>query len=118
MDDGLKDILENSSKDFDNQKLMEYLSQQLSKEESHDLEKSMVDDPLLNDAMEGLEQLKHKKNINQYVYQINYDLQKKLSKKQSRKEKRKFKDQPWVYFTIIFLLVLLVVCFIVIKFYS
>lgn len=111
----LKDILSNTNKDIDNQKLMDYLSQQLSKQESHDIERMMADDELLNDAVEGLEQFKDKKEMAEYVEQLNSSLQKKVQKKKSRKEKRKIKDQPWIYFTIVLLLLLLIICFIIIN---
>jgi hypothetical protein len=114
---GLKDILGNNNKDIDNQKLMDYLSQQLSKQDSHDIEKIMADDVLLNDAIEGLGQFKNKKDMAAYVEQLNDGLQKKLQKKKNRKERRKLKEQPWVYFTIILLLVVLVICFILVKQY-
>jgi phage terminase small subunit len=117
MSDSLKDILGNSNKDIDNQTLMDYLSHRLSKQDSHDIEKMMTDDDLLNDAVEGLEQFKSKKDMAAYVEQLNNDLQKKIIKKKSRKEKRKLKEQPWVYFVLITLLILLVTCFILVKKY-
>jgi len=115
MSDELKDILSNSNKDIDNQKLMDYLSQQLSKQETHDLEKMMAEDEFINDAVEGLEQFSSKKNMSISVEQLNRELQKQLAKKKQRKEKRKIKDQPWLYFTIVLLLVLVVICFVLIK---
>jgi cytochrome c-type biogenesis protein CcmH/NrfG len=117
MSDDLKNILNNSNKDIDNQHLMDYLSQQLSKQESHELEKMMVDDPFINDAMEGLEQLPGKKSMAISVEQLNRDLQKQLAKKKNRKEKRKLKEQPWVYFAIILLLILTIVCYFMVKKY-
>ena len=42
MNNDLKDILSNSNKDIDNQQLMDYLSNQLSKADSHEIEKNMV----------------------------------------------------------------------------
>ena len=115
MSDDLKNILNNSNKDIDNQKLMDYLSQQLSKQDSHDLEKMMADDEFMNDAVEGLEQFDNVKKLPLSVEQLNRALQKQITKKKSRKEKRKIKDQPWVYFTIILLLILTIVCYIIIK---
>jgi uncharacterized membrane protein SirB2 len=49
------------------------------------------------------------------VEQLNRDLQKQLAKKKSRKEKRILKDQPWIYYTIIILLALIVIGYLVIK---
>jgi hypothetical protein len=114
----LKDILGDSNKDIDNQKLMDYLSRQLSKQDSHEMEKNMANDDLLNDAVEGLEQFKDKKDMAAYVEQLNNSLLKKIQKKKNRKEKRKLKEQPWVYFVIIFLLILLIACFLLVKQYT
>jgi anti-sigma factor RsiW len=54
MSDDLLNILSNSNKDIDNQKLMDYLSDKLSAEEKHEVEKTLVDSELMNDAVEGL----------------------------------------------------------------
>lgn len=117
MNHELKNILSNSSKDIDNQKLMDYLSGKLSGEEKHELEKEMADSDFINDAVEGLEDVKNKKDLSLLVEQLNADLHKQLDKKKKRKEKRAWKDQPWVYLAIILLLALTVICFIVIKKY-
>ncbi len=118
MSDNLKDILNNSNKDIDNQKLMDYLSRQLSKQDSHDMEKLMADDEFINDAVEGLEQFSNKKNMTVSVEQLNRELEKQIAKKKSRKEKRKLKEQPWVYYTIILLLILIVICYVLVKKYK
>jgi hypothetical protein len=117
MNRDLKDILSNSNKDIDNQRLMDYLTNQLSKAESHDVEKTMADDAFLNDAIEGLQKIENKKDVKEYLDQLNADLQKQTAKNKTRKEKRKLKDQPYTYFTIILILVLLVVSFFVIRKY-
>jgi hypothetical protein len=115
MSDDLKNILNNSNKDIDNQKLMDYLSQQLSKQDTHELEKMMAEDDFINDAVEGLSEFNSVKKLPLSVEQLNRDLQKQIAKKKDRKEKRKIKDQPWVYFTIILLLLLTIVCYVIIK---
>ena len=115
MSDDLKNILNNSNKDIDNQKLMDYLSRQLSNKENHDLEKMMADDEFMNDAVEGLEQFSNVKKLPLSVEQLNRELQKQIAKKKGRKAKRKLKEQPWVYLAIILLLILTVVCYIIIK---
>ena len=117
MSDDLKDILNNSNKDIDNQKLMDYLSKQLSNQDSHELEKMMADDEFMNDAVEGLAEFDNVKKLPLSVEQLNRNLQKQLNKKTTRKEKRKIKDNPWLYFTIIFLLLLVVVCFVLVRMY-
>ena len=58
MSDELLNILSNSNKDIDNQKLMDYLSGKLSAGEKHDFEKTLVDSEMMNDAVEGLQKIK------------------------------------------------------------
>lgn len=113
--DDLINILSNSNKDIDNQKLMDYLSGQLSGEEKHELEKQMSDSDLLNDAVEGLEHFKNPKDIGIFVAQLNANLHSQIEKKKLHKRNRTFKDQPWVYLTIVLILSLIIICFIVIK---
>lgn len=115
MNDELLNILSNSNKDIDNQKLMDYLSNKLSQEEKHAFEMEMADSDMLNDAVEGLEAIKDKKKIEEFTDRLNADLQKRLGKKKSRKEKLRLKDQPWLYFAIIIILLLIVISFVIIK---
>jgi hypothetical protein len=115
MTDNLRDILSNSNKDIDNQRLMGYLRQQLNKADNHEVEKSMADDDFVNDAVEGLQNFDTKKDMQSYVTDLHNDLQKQLAKKKKRKDKLRLKEQPWVYVAIIIILLLLIICFVVIK---
>ena len=115
MSDDLKDILSNLNKEIEQDKLLDYLNKKLSAPEAHEVEKQMADDEFMNDAMEGLEKFNNKQDLSLYVEQLNRDLKKQLDKKKMRKEKRKLKDQPWLYFAIIILLVLLIVCYVLVK---
>lgn len=110
MGNELKDILSNSNKDIDNQQLMDYLSNQLSKAQQHEVEKQITDDAFVNDAVEGLQQIQHKKDINAYVEQLNNELHKQVAKNKKRKDKRKLKNNPLTYMAIILFLLLLVIC--------
>ena len=114
MNDELLNILSNSNKDIDNQKLMDYLSGKLSADEKHDFEKSLIDSEMMNDAVEGLEKLKNT-DVSAVVRQLNKNLHKQLNKKRSKKIKRGIKDLPWLYFTIILVLIIILIGFIVIK---
>jgi hypothetical protein len=113
----LKNILNNSNKDIDNQKLMDYLSKKLSAQESHELEKLMADDDFMNDAVEGLEQMGNTKKLGISVEELNRELQKQIDKNKSRKSKRKLKEQPWTYVAVVLLLLLAIVAYTVIKKY-
>ena len=117
MSDELKDILSNLNKDIEQEKLLDYLNKKLSASEAHELEKQMAEDEFVNDAVEGLEEFKNKKDLSLYVQQLNNDLKKQLDKKKNRKEKRRLNEQPWLYFSIVLLLVLVVICYILIHKY-
>jgi hypothetical protein len=117
MSDDLKDILSNLSKDIEQEKLLDYLNKKLNATDAHEVEKQMADDAFMNDAVEGLEQFKNKQQLSLLVEQLNADLKKKTNKKLQKKEKRKLKDQPWLYITLITLLLLAIIGFVVIKKY-
>ena len=115
MNDDLLNILSHSNKDIDNQKLMDYLSDKLSAEDKHDLEEAMIDSEMINDAMEGLDGFKNKKEVSALVEQLNTNLKKQLEKKKSKKLKRGIKDLRWLYLTIVLILVIILIGFLVIK---
>ncbi len=115
MDDNLLNILSNNNKDIDNQKLMDYISNKLSEEEKHNLEEAMVDSEMINDAMEGLDGFKNKKEVDTLVEQLNANLKKQLEKKKSKKLKRSIKELPWVYLTIILIIIIILIGFFIIK---
>ena len=115
MSDDLKDILFNSNKDIDNQQLMDYLSNQLSKGQTHEVESSMAEDPFLNDAVEGLQKIEPTEKINNYSIQLNRELQKIITKNKKAREKRRWRDSPTIYLIIISILLMLVLCFFLLK---
>ena len=115
MNNDLKDILANTNKDIDNQQLMDYLSNQLSKADAHAVEKNMADNEFMNDAIEGLQKMDSKKDLQAYVEELNEGLQKQIVKNKTRKEKRRLKDQPYTYVALVIILILLVICFMIIK---
>jgi len=114
MNNDLINILSNSNKDIDNQKLMDYLAGKLSAEEKHEIEKLMADNDFVNDALEGLGEVNNKK-IQDIVDQMNMSLQKKLKQKKIRKEKRRLKEYPWIYLAIAVILVLIVLAYYIIH---
>jgi hypothetical protein len=115
MSGDLKDILSNSNKDIDNQQLMDYLSNELSKAGSHEVEKSMAEDEFMNDAVEGLQQIGGKKNMQEYVEQLNRGLQKQIAKNKKLKNKRRWKDSPYTYIAIVLILALMVLCYVFLR---
>lgn len=115
MSDNLKDILSNLSPDVDQEKLMQYLQGQLSETQKHEVEKQFLQDEFNEDALEGLQDIKDKEQLQYMVEMLNRDLKKKTAKKKKRREKMKIKDQPWLYMSILILILLLVMSYIVIK---
>jgi hypothetical protein len=115
MSNELNDITSGGKGPVDDKRLMDYLQQQLSKQDSHELERMMADDPFVNDAVEGLEQFGNKKDLTGYVEQLNRDLQKQLDKKKKRREKRRLPDQQWAYVAIFVLLLLCIIAYVIIK---
>jgi len=114
MNDDLLNILSNSNKDIDNQKLMDYLSDKLSAEERHEFESNLLNSELESDAVEGLEHFKNTKDPLAFAEQLNRNLQLQLQKKKSAKEKRRLKDNPWIYSTIILIILIILIAFFVI----
>ena len=115
MTDNLKDILSHLSKDIDQETLIQYLQGNLTEEKKHELEKQLVDNEFASDALEGLSEIKDKQQIQYMVEMLNRDLKKKTEKKKKRREKMKLPEMPWLYITIIIFLLLIVLCYFVIR---
>ena len=115
MHEDLLNILSDSNKDIDNQKLMDYISGKLSKQEAHELEKEMADNELMNDAVEGLRSIKDQHAIQSYVEQLNKNLHTQLQHKKAKRQKRRLRDQPFVYIAIVLVLALIVITYMVIH---
>ena len=118
MNKDLLNILANSSKDIDNQQLMDYLSGKLSDSEKHEVEMQLPDNEFMKDAIEGLENVKDKQDIHFLVEQLNRELHKKLLQKKARKQKRKLLQQRWVYAAIILILALVIAAWLMIIKYQ
>ncbi|MBS1927365.1 MAG: hypothetical protein IT254_00390 [Chitinophagaceae bacterium] len=113
MSDERKDILPDEG--FPGEELLKkYLSNQLPEEERHKLELAMLNDPLLAEAMEGLEAIPPN-NIHNAVNRINLDFQKAIAKRKGKKRKRKIAEQPITILAIILILLLCVIAYIVIR---
>jgi len=118
MNKDLLNILLNSNKDIDNQQLMDYLAGKLSEEEKHAVEMQLAENDFMSDAVEGLETVKNKRDINVFVDQLNRDLHKKLFRKKSKKQRRKAVQQRWTFAAIILILALLVAAWLMIVKYQ
>lgn len=115
MNHDLLNILSNSNKDIDNQKLMDYLAGKLSEAEKHEVERWMAENDFADEAMEGLEQFSNKKDLTGYVDQLNKELNQYIQQKKHRREKRRIQEQPWTYLAIFLVLALIVLAYFIIK---
>lgn len=111
----LKDILSHSNKDIDNQKLMDYLAGKLSADEKHEVEKWMIDNEFAGDAFEGLTKFPPKKDLSNYVDQLNKELAAYILQKKKRRERIKLNQPSWLYMAVIIILLVLLVAFFVIS---
>ncbi|MET0300899.1 MAG: hypothetical protein ABW036_14100 [Flavitalea sp.] len=115
MNKDILNILSNSNKDIDNQKLMDYLSGKLSEAEKHEVEVWMSDTDFANDAVEGLQEFDKKKDLQQYVDTLNKELNQYIQVKKKRREKKRLKENPWMYVTIFIILVVIVLGYFIIH---
>ena len=117
MNNDLLNILSNSNKDIDNQKLMDYLSGKLSEQEKHEVEKWMVDNDFENEALEGLQQMAgtNNKKLDGYVDQLNKELSQYIKQKKNRRENRRITTGFWIYTAIAFILIILILAYMVIS---
>lgn len=117
MSNEIKDILNNLNKDAGQEKLLEYLNRQLDENASHEFEEQMIDDPFMDDAVEGLSEMKNKTDLTNLAAELNIKLKKQIELKKQKKAKRNFTMQPATYVAIFTLLLLAVIAFIVIRKY-
>jgi hypothetical protein len=113
--ENLKDILSHLSAEIDQETLLLYLQDKLSAEKKHEVEKKLLENEFAGDAVEGLQAIKNKQRISYMVEMLNRDLKKKLEKKKQRREKMRIKDQPWLYISVIIIILLIVIAYIVVR---
>src|SRR5258705_5149436 len=115
MPSNYKDIFSHLSTEVDQETLLLYLQDKLSAEMTHEVEKKLLESEFADDAVEGLKEIKDKKQIAYMVEMLNRDLKRKLEKKKQRRENFKLKSQPWLYFAIFIFLLLIIISYIVIR---
>jgi ABC-type bacteriocin/lantibiotic exporter with double-glycine peptidase domain len=111
----LKDILANSNKEIDNQKLMDYLSGKLSHAEQQEIEEQMAASDLYNDAMEGLQSVDNKKSLELIQYELSKKLKQQLALKNNKRAKRRIPNFQLTIIAIVLIIVLCILAYVVIK---
>ena len=115
MKEHLKDILGHLSTDIDQETLLLYLQGKLSTEKQHELEKELLDNKFAADALEGLQQVQNKKEIDFIVDQLNRDLKNKTARKKAYRKKRQVDVDPWLVTFIVFILLLVALSYYIIH---
>ncbi|MBO9620654.1 MAG: hypothetical protein J7539_16645 [Niabella sp.] len=115
MTDNLKNILSHLNKNIDQDTLLKYLNDELSKEEQHEVEQQLLEDPFNNDAVEGLQGVDNPLRLTLIAEALNRDLKKRTQKKRAAVAKRQLRPQWWLYFSIIILLILIVLVYLVVH---
>ena len=117
MPENIKDILSHLSTEVDQETLLLYLQDKLTQEKKHEVEKKLLENEFADDALEGLKEIKDKQQIAYMVEMLNRNLKKKLEKKKKRLEKMRIKDQPWLYISVLILILLIIISYVVIRRY-
>ena len=115
MSENYKDILSHLSTNIDQDILLLYLQDKLSAEKKQEVEKQLLQDKFNEEALQGLQEIKDKEQILYMVEMLNRELKKKTKQKKLRIEKRKLKGQPWLYFSMLILILLIVLSYMVIH---
>jgi hypothetical protein len=110
----LKNIL-NQGSDPNEEALKRYLAGSASEEERFMIEHQMTDEAFMNDAVEGLQNFKDPKVMQDYVNKINKELLKQTVKKKRSKLKRHIEDQHWTLLSVIIIIVLCILGYFVIH---
>lgn len=100
---------------IDNNKLMNYLNGKLPPGEQHEVEQWMMENPFEAEAVEGLQHAGGEKNIQATVDQLNRQLHKYLEQKKQRRQRKKDPTGMWTYIAILFILVLAVLVYFMIR---
>ncbi len=112
----IKDIL-HTDDELNQEALMKYLQGKSSEEERFAIENQMADASFMDDAVEGLQNFKDPKQVDDYVAQLNRQLHKYTALKLARKRKRKIKEQTWLIIAILAILLLCVAGYLLIHFF-
>ncbi|HYC39175.1 MAG TPA: hypothetical protein VEB63_01705 [Chitinophagaceae bacterium] len=115
MQEKFKDILSHLSTDVDQETLLLYLQNRLSSEKMHEVEKQLLGNEFASDAAEGLRAMRDQQRISHLVELLNRDLRKKLRKRKLRRENMTIAGQPWLYVSVLILILLIVLAYFVIR---
>jgi len=116
MNDKWQDILQKTGQ-ISEQKLMDYLEGRLTPEESHEVEKLMVDSGFIDDAVEGLSEMKDKQKIAVILQELNGQLKTRIRQK-TKRNKLLIPDQlTLAVVTTVTVLFLIIIAYVIYRMY-
>lgn len=98
---------------YSDEELLEYLRNKES-EAANALEKDMLNDPFLNDAIEGLQQYTHTSKIIDDVHDINNKIRSRTSRKKIFRHRTE-KQPNWIIYISFIIIILLLIAYVVLK---
>jgi len=116
MDNNLLNILQSKEMPIENEQIIDYLKGGLKQPAQQQMEAQEMDNAMMQDAMEGLKYVNDTSRLEMIAREMNKTLHKKIAnQKIKHKETRKWKDQSWILLAIATLLVIVVICYWVMK---
>jgi anti-sigma factor RsiW len=104
-----------NSRQIDEDRLLAYLEGTLPAQEQHALEEILEADPFLNDAVEGLAEIKDKEQLRDIAAQINNQLKKQIQNRRKQRRARTKLSDHWGGIFVLVLLLLILLSWLVIK---
>ena len=112
----LLNILQSNEVPIENQQIIDYLQGQLKATAQNKLEQHEQDDPMMQDAIEGLRMMPDTARLEKLTVDLNLHLQQRIAgQKQKRKETARWKDQNWILTAAVTIILLIIICFVVIR---
>lgn len=105
----------NSQGLIDEDRLLAYLEGNMPAAEQHELEEILDADPFLNDAVEGLAEIKDKQQLKEIAQQINVHLRRQIKNRRKQRRSRTKLTDHWGWIFALVVLLLIVICWIVMK---
>jgi anti-sigma factor RsiW len=105
----------NSQGLIDEDRLLAYLEGNMPAAEQHELEEILDADPFLNDAVEGLAEIKDKQQLKEIANQINVHLRRQIKNRRKNRRSRTKLTDHWGWIFALVVLLLIVICWIVMK---
>ena len=105
----------NNSGLIDEDRLLAYLEGRMPAQEQHALEEILEADPFLNDAVEGLAEIKDKEQLRDIAAQINAQLKRQIKNRRKQRRSRTKLSDHWGGIFVLVLLLLILLSWLVIK---